>query len=69
MAHCVPCFVQGQRVTEWVADAIGLPQYIPVFKDNLITVSMLPQGPAGRSAMISISVREAEELFQLAASL
>ncbi len=46
--------MQGQRVTEWVADAIGLPQYIPVFKDNLITVSMLPQGPAGRSAMISI---------------
>ncbi len=31
--------VQGHRVTEWVADAIGLPQYVPVFKDNLITVS------------------------------
>ena len=31
--------LQGHRVTEWVADAIGLPQYVPVFKDNLITVS------------------------------
>lgn len=35
--------LQGHRVTEWVADAIGLPQYVPVFKDNLITVSTLMQ--------------------------
>ena len=38
--------LQGHRVTEWVADAIGLPQYVPVFKDNLITVSALQQSHA-----------------------
>ncbi|CAL5222738.1 g5145 [Coccomyxa viridis] len=34
--------MKGHRVTEWVADAIGLPQYVPVFKDNLITVLDFP---------------------------
>ena len=37
--------LQGHRVTEWVADAIGLPQYVPVFKDNLITVSQAFSAP------------------------
>ena len=43
MSDKIFLLLQGHRVTEWVADAIGLPQYVQVFKDNLITVSALKQ--------------------------